>query len=49
VSFVAITFCVASQRVFIVIVAVVVVVVVVVVVYFLATQSGNFWIYPRMI
>jgi hypothetical protein len=33
VSFAAITFCVASQRVF---------VVVVVVVYFLSTQSGNF-------
>jgi hypothetical protein len=39
-SFAAITICVASQRVF--------VVVVVVVVYFVMTQSGNFWIYPRI-
>jgi hypothetical protein len=37
VSFATITLCVASQRVFIVIV----------VVYFIMTQSGNFWIYPR--
>jgi hypothetical protein len=37
VSFVAITLCVASQRVFIVIV-----------VYFVMTQSGNFWIRPRI-
>jgi hypothetical protein len=36
VSFVAITLCVASQRVF------------VVVVYFVVTQSGNFWIKPRV-
>jgi hypothetical protein len=36
VSFVAITLCVASQRVFIV------------TVYFVMTQSGNFWIHPRM-
>jgi hypothetical protein len=36
VSFAAITLCVASQRVF-----------VIVVVYFVMTQSGNFWIYPR--
>jgi hypothetical protein len=36
VSFVAITLCVASQRVFIV------------VVYFFMTQSGNFWIYPHI-
>jgi hypothetical protein len=35
VSFAAITLCVASQRVFIV------------VVYFVMTQFGNFWIYPR--
>jgi hypothetical protein len=41
VSFVAITLCVASQRVF------VVVVVVVIVVYFVMTQSGNFWIHPH--
>jgi hypothetical protein len=39
VSFVAITLCVVSQRVFIVVVAVV---------YFVMTQSGNFWIYPRI-
>jgi hypothetical protein len=38
VSFVAITFCVASQGVFIV-----------VVVYFVMTQSGNFWIHPRTV
>jgi len=38
VSFVAITLCVASERVF---------VFVVVVVDFVTTQSGNFWIYPR--
>jgi hypothetical protein len=38
VSFAAITFCVASQRVFIV-----------VSVYFVTTQSGNFWIHPRMV
>jgi hypothetical protein len=37
-SFAAITLCVASQRVFIV-----------VVIYFVMTQSGNFWIHPRMI
>jgi len=37
-SFAAITPCVNSQRVFIVIV-----------VYFVITQSGNFWIHPRMI
>jgi hypothetical protein len=36
VSFAAIKLCVASQRVFIF-----------VVVYFVMTQSGNFWIYPR--
>jgi hypothetical protein len=36
VSFAAITFCVASQRVFIL------------VVYFIMTQSGNFWIHPRI-
>jgi hypothetical protein len=36
VSFAAITLCVASQRVFIV------------VVYFVMTQSGNFWIHPRI-
>jgi hypothetical protein len=39
VSFAAITLCVASQRVFIV----------VVVVYFVMTQSGNFWIHPRIL
>jgi hypothetical protein len=38
VSFAAITLYVASQRVF----------VVVVVVYFIMTQSGNFWIHPRI-
>jgi hypothetical protein len=38
VSFAAITFCIASQRVFIF-----------VVVYFVMTQSGNFWIHPRML
>jgi hypothetical protein len=38
VSFAAITFCVASQRVFIV-----------VIVYFIMTQSGNFWIHSRII
>jgi hypothetical protein len=37
VSFAAITLCVASQRVF-----------VLVVVYFVMTQSGNFWIHPRI-
>jgi hypothetical protein len=37
VSFVAISLCVASQRVFVVIV----------VFYFVMTQSGNFWIHPR--
>jgi hypothetical protein len=36
VSFAAIILCVASQRVFIV------------VVYFVTTQSGNFWILPRI-
>jgi hypothetical protein len=36
VSFVAITLCVASQRVF------------VIVVYFIMTQCGNFWIHPRI-
>jgi hypothetical protein len=41
-SFAAITLCVACHRVFIV-------VVVVVVVYFVTTQSGNFWIHPRML
>jgi hypothetical protein len=45
VTFAAITLCVASQRVFII---VVVVVVVVVVVYFVMTQFGNFWLYPRI-
>jgi hypothetical protein len=40
VSFATITLCVASQRVF--------VVVVVVLVYFVMTQSGNFWIHPRI-
>jgi hypothetical protein len=39
VSFVAITLCVASQRVSFV----------VVVVYFVMTQSGNFWIHSRTI
>jgi hypothetical protein len=39
VSFAVIILCVATQRVFIV---------VVVVVYFIMTQFGNFWIYPRM-
>jgi len=38
VSFAAITLCVASQRVFIVDD-----------VYFVMTQSGNFWIHPRML
>jgi hypothetical protein len=38
VSFAAITLCVASQWVFIV-----------VSVYFVMTQSGNFWIHPRII
>jgi hypothetical protein len=37
VSFAAITLCVASQRV-----------VIVVSVYFFMTQSGNFWMHPRM-
>jgi hypothetical protein len=37
VSFAAINLCVASQRVFIVVVT-----------YFVMTQSGNFWIHPRM-
>jgi hypothetical protein len=37
VSFIAITLCVASQRVFIV-----------VSVYFVMTQSGNFWIHSRI-
>jgi hypothetical protein len=41
VTFAAINFCVASQRMF-------VVVVVVVVVNFVMTQSGNFWIHPRI-
>jgi hypothetical protein len=36
VSFAAITLCVTSQRVFVVVVT-----------YFVMTQSGNFWIYPR--
>jgi hypothetical protein len=36
-NFADMTFCVASQRVFIV-----------VSVYFVMTQSGNFWIHPRM-
>jgi len=39
-SFAAITLYVASQRVFIF--------VVVVVVYFVMTQSGHFWIHPRI-
>jgi len=47
VSFSAITLCVASQRVFIVVVVVVVVIVVIVVIS-LSTQSGNFWIHPRI-
>jgi hypothetical protein len=38
VSFAAIILCVASHRVFII-----------VVVYFVMTQSGNFWIHPRML
>jgi hypothetical protein len=38
VSFAAIALCVASQRVFVVHVAV----------YFVMTQSGNFWIHPRI-
>jgi len=38
VSFTTITLCVASQRVFIV-----------VSVYFVMTQSGNFWIHPRIL
>jgi hypothetical protein len=42
VSFVAITLCVDSQRVFIVVVVVVVVLFI-----SLSTQSGNFWIHPR--
>jgi hypothetical protein len=42
VSFAAITLCVASQRVLIVVVVVVVVVI------SLSTQSGNFWLHPRM-
>jgi hypothetical protein len=37
VSFAAISFCIASQRVFII------------VVYFVMTQSGNFWIHPRTV
>jgi hypothetical protein len=41
VSFAAITLCVACQRVFIF-------VIVVAVVYFVTTQSGNFWIHPRV-
>jgi hypothetical protein len=47
VSFSAITLCVSSQRVFIVVVVVVVVIVVIVVISLL-TQSGNFWIHPRI-
>jgi hypothetical protein len=39
VIFAAITICVASQRVFVVVVVVVV----------LSTQSGNFWIHPRIL
>jgi hypothetical protein len=38
VSLVAITLCVASQRVFVVVAHV----------YFVMTQSGNFWIHPRI-
>jgi hypothetical protein len=38
-SFAVITLCVACQRVFIVVVFVV---------YFIVTQSGNFWIHPRI-
>jgi hypothetical protein len=38
VSFAAITFCVASQRV-----------IPKVSIYFVMTQSGNFWIHPRML
>jgi len=45
VSFATTTLCVASQRVFVIII---VVVVVVVVVYLVMTQSGNFWLHPRM-
>jgi hypothetical protein len=40
IRFAAITLCVAFRRVFIV---------VVVVVYLVMTQSGNFWIYPRIV
>jgi hypothetical protein len=40
-SFAAITLCVASQRMFII--------VFVVAADFVMTQSGNFWIHPRMV
>jgi uncharacterized protein involved in cysteine biosynthesis len=46
VSFAVISLCVASQRVFIIII--IIIIVVVVVVYFVMTQSGNFWIHPRI-
>jgi hypothetical protein len=46
VGFAAITLCVASQRAFIVVVVVVIIIIVVVIT--LLTQSGNFWIHPRI-
>jgi lipopolysaccharide/colanic/teichoic acid biosynthesis glycosyltransferase len=47
VSFAAITLCVASQRV-VVVVVVVVVVIIIIIIISLSTQSGNFWIHPRI-
>jgi hypothetical protein len=46
VGFAAITFCVASQRAFIIVI-VIIIIIIIIIVYFIMTQSGNFWIYPR--
>jgi hypothetical protein len=41
VSFVAVTLCVASQRVLIIII-------IIIIIDFVMTQSGNFWLHPLM-
>jgi hypothetical protein len=41
-------FCAPSQRVFIIIIIIIIIIFFVVVVYFVTTQSGNFWIHPRI-
>jgi len=47
VSFAAITLRTASQRVFVVVVVVVIIIIIIIIIT-LSTQSGNFWIQPRM-